>query len=104
MYLARWSTLFLATLLASPALYHGFIVRDLDTSAALTRFLIAVPVSAVMIAVLRTMTSGYQRPTPRHSRRAEETGHEPRHAATPDTAPPTEEPTTPETSPTPGAS
>src|ERR1041385_5091520 len=71
-YLARWSTLILAAVLSSPALYHAFVVKDLDVSAALTRFLIAVVVSALILAVLRNMAKGYKQPTAKHSRRTDD--------------------------------
>ena len=61
MYLARWSTLIVAALIASPALWHAFVQQDMDYPAALTRYLIAVPVSALMLAVLRAMADGYRR-------------------------------------------
>jgi hypothetical protein len=61
MHLARFSTLLLATLMASPALYHAFVTHDLEPTTALIRFLIAVPVAAIMLAVVRVVTSGYQR-------------------------------------------
>lgn len=61
MQLARFPTLLLATLMASPALYHAFVAHDLDPTTALIRFLIAVPVAAIMLAVVRALTSGYKR-------------------------------------------
>lgn len=60
-YLARWSTLLLAGLLAGPTLWHAFVQHDLDASSALERFLIAVPVSAFMLAGLRSVTASYAR-------------------------------------------
>jgi hypothetical protein len=60
-YLARYSTLMVAALIASPALWHAFVRQDLDPQEALTRFLIAVPVSALMLALLRGLTAGYGR-------------------------------------------
>jgi len=59
LYLARWSTLLLAALMAGPALWHAFVQKDLDYVTALTRFLMAVPVSAVMLAMLRGVTARY---------------------------------------------
>jgi hypothetical protein len=61
MYLARYSTLLVAALIASPALWHAFVVHDLDSVEALTRFLIAVPVAAIMLALLRGLAAGYRR-------------------------------------------
>jgi hypothetical protein len=54
------STLLLAGLIASPALWHAFVTGDLSVSAALARFLIAVPVSGLMMAVLRGLTASYR--------------------------------------------
>ena len=61
MYFARWSTLLVAALIASPALYHAFVTQDMDYGDALTRFLIAVPVAAIMLAVMRGLAAGYRR-------------------------------------------
>jgi len=58
-YLARWSTLLLAALIASPALWHAFVSGDLDYATAATRYLIAIPVSAIMLAILRSVTARY---------------------------------------------
>ncbi|UWZ35628.1 hypothetical protein Drose_31680 [Dactylosporangium roseum] len=60
--MARFSTLFLALLIASPALYAGFVTHDLDTQTALLRLLIAVPVAAIMLAVFRVVTGTYGKP------------------------------------------
>ncbi|MFI5911182.1 hypothetical protein [Dactylosporangium sp. NPDC051541] len=57
--MARYSTLLLALLIASPALYAGFVTHALDVKTALLRLLIAVPVAAVMLAVFRMITRGY---------------------------------------------
>jgi hypothetical protein len=64
MALARPSTVALAALLASSALFHAFARHDLDPSVAVLRFLIAVPVSAAMLAVLRAVTHAYRHPGP----------------------------------------
>lgn len=55
----RPSVLVLATAMASPALYLSFIADELTVQNALIRFLIAVPIAAVMVAALRFVTSGY---------------------------------------------
>ncbi|MEN3309551.1 MAG: hypothetical protein V7603_5753 [Micromonosporaceae bacterium] len=73
MFLILPSTLLLAGLIASPALWHAFVVGDLSTSTALARFLIAVPVSGLMMAILRGLTSGYRS----YARRAAATAPEP---------------------------
>jgi hypothetical protein len=59
--LARFSTLFLAAAIASPALYKAFVTHTLDPQTALLRLLIAVPVAAIMLAVLRAITRDYGR-------------------------------------------
>jgi hypothetical protein len=58
--LARGSTLALAALLDGQALWHAFVAHDLDAATALLRYLIAVPVSAVLLWVLRTVTGPYR--------------------------------------------
>jgi hypothetical protein len=58
--LARYPTLFLALVLASPALYAAFWTHTLDPQTALLRLLIAVPVAAVMLAIVRAVTRTYR--------------------------------------------
>jgi hypothetical protein len=67
--MARYPTLFLALLIASPALYAGFVTHQLDPMTAMIRLLIAVPVAAIMLAAFRAITSDYgkksdERPKP----------------------------------------
>lgn len=57
--MARFSTLFLALLISSPALYATFVTHHLDLQTGLLRLLIAVPVAAVMLAVFRLVTRDY---------------------------------------------
>jgi hypothetical protein len=59
--LIRPSALGLAALMAAPALYQGFVAQTLDVQMALARFLIAVPVAALMLAGLRFLTASYRR-------------------------------------------
>lgn len=59
MRIADLSTLCLAGVLAGPALWHGFVVRDLDQNTALVRLLIAIPIAAAMLAFLRLLTTNY---------------------------------------------
>ena len=61
MALIRPGTLLFAALISGPALWHAFVQHDLDASSALERFLIAVPVSAFMLAGLRSVTASYAR-------------------------------------------
>lgn len=51
----------LALLISTPALWQAFVVGDLDPTTALIRFLIAVPVAALLLAVPRTVYSHYAR-------------------------------------------
>ena len=78
--LARFPTLFLAALLASPALYAGFWTHTLDAQTALLRLLVAVPVAAVMLAIVRAVTRDYRkekRPPPEPAIQAEVVTGEP---------------------------
>lgn len=68
--MARFSTLFVALLIASPALYAGFVTHQLDAQTALLRLLIAVPVAAIMLGLFRMVTRNYgkapeKKPRPR---------------------------------------
>lgn len=70
MQIASFSTLLLAMVLASPALYSGFVTHQLEPRVALIRLLIAVPVAALMLWALRILTSGYGQ----SERKTDETG------------------------------
>jgi hypothetical protein len=59
MALARLSTLGLAAVIDAPAIWHAAVGHDLPGETALLRYLIAVPVSAAMLAVFRAMTASY---------------------------------------------
>jgi hypothetical protein len=59
--LIRPSSLLLGAILAGPALWRGFVTGQLDVASALLRFVLGVLVGAVMLAVLRAVTSGYGR-------------------------------------------
>jgi hypothetical protein len=54
----RPSVLLFALLISAPALYR-YAVDQLDVTAVLVRFLIAVPVAAILLAALRFVTAGY---------------------------------------------
>jgi hypothetical protein len=77
--LARFSTLFLALVIASPALYAAFVKHTLDTQTALLRLLIAVPVAAIMLGVVRAVTRDYGKDRPRRAEKRSEpaAGQEP---------------------------
>lgn len=57
----RPSVLALAVLLSTPALWSAFAAGTMGVTTALIRFLIAVPVAALMLALLRMVTAGYAR-------------------------------------------
>ena len=56
--------LLLALVMSSPALYRYFVAQDLDITETLGRYLIAVPIAAVMVAVFRMVVAGYGRTSP----------------------------------------
>ncbi len=76
MYVARFSTLMLAAVLSAPTLYRAFVVGDLETSTALTRVLLAIVVSAAMLAMLRGLASFFKQQEPRR-RATDEQSDEP---------------------------
>jgi hypothetical protein len=59
----------LAAVLSAPTLYRAFVVGDLETSTALTRVLLAVVVSAAMLAVLRGLASYFRQQREEQERR-----------------------------------
>ena len=61
MNMLRPSVLGLAVLLSSPALWAAFVAGSMGITSALIRFLIAVPVAALMLTLLRMVTAGYTR-------------------------------------------
>ena len=56
----RPSVLLFALLMSAPALYR-YVTDEVDISQVLIRFLIAVPIAAVLLAALRFVTAGYGR-------------------------------------------
>jgi hypothetical protein len=56
----RPSVLLFALLMSAPALYR-YVLDQVDVTAVLMRFLIAVPIAAVLLAALRFVTAGYGR-------------------------------------------
>ena len=54
----RPSVLLFALVISAPALYR-YVLDQLDITAVLIRFLIAVPVAAILMAALRFVTAGY---------------------------------------------
>jgi hypothetical protein len=56
----RWSVLLFALVMSAPALYR-FVLDEIDLTELLVRFLIAVPIAAILLAGLRFVTAGYGR-------------------------------------------
>jgi hypothetical protein len=56
----RPSVLLFAFVISAPALYR-FVLDQLDLTDVLIRFIIAVPIAAVLLAALRFVTAGYGR-------------------------------------------
>jgi hypothetical protein len=54
----RPSVLWFALLMSAPALYR-YVLDEVDITEVLIRFLIAVPIAAVLLAGLRFITAGY---------------------------------------------
>ena len=56
----RPSVLLFALLMSAPALYR-YVLDQVDITEVLIRFLIAVPIAAILLAGLRFVTAGYGR-------------------------------------------
>jgi hypothetical protein len=54
----RPSVLWFALLISAPALYR-YVFDEIDITEVLVRFLIAVPIAAILLAALRFITAGY---------------------------------------------
>ena len=54
----RPSVLWFALLMSAPALYR-YVFDEIDITEVLVRFLIAVPIAAILLAGLRFITAGY---------------------------------------------
>ena len=54
----RWSVLLFALLISAPAVYR-YVLDEIDITEVLVRFLIAVPIAAILLAGLRFVTAGY---------------------------------------------
>jgi hypothetical protein len=54
----RPSVLWFALAISAPALYR-YVLDEVDITAVLIRFLIAVPIAALLLAGLRFLTAGY---------------------------------------------
>jgi hypothetical protein len=56
----RPSVLLFALLMSAPALYR-YVLDQVDITQVLIRFLIAVPIAALLLAAMRFVTAGYGR-------------------------------------------
>ncbi|SNY05115.1 hypothetical protein [Paractinoplanes atraurantiacus] len=56
----RPSVLLFALLMSAPALYR-YVLDEVDITQVLIRFIIAVPIAALLLAGLRFVTAGYGR-------------------------------------------
>ena len=54
----RWSVLLFALVMSAPALYR-YVLDEVDITQVLIRFIIAVPIAALLLAGLRFVTAGY---------------------------------------------
>lgn len=62
--LIRPSALWFAAILSLPAFFQSLVLQTLDVTDALIRFLVAVPVAALLLAGFRFVTLGYGQPDP----------------------------------------
>jgi hypothetical protein len=56
----RPSVLLFALVISAPALYR-YVLDQLDLTEVLIRFIVAVPIAALLLAALRFVTAGYGR-------------------------------------------
>lgn len=50
----RWSVLALALLVSAPTLWEGFVTQTIPVDDVLVRFLITVPIVALLLAFVRS--------------------------------------------------
>ena len=74
--MVRPSSLLLGAVLSAPALWHAFVTGQLDVTTALIRFVLAVLVASVLLAILRFVTAGYGRGEAGPRRRASDQADE----------------------------
>jgi hypothetical protein len=63
----RFSTLALASVMSLPSLWQAFVTESLDPTSALLRFLIAIPLAALMLALPRAIIRHYRRYRPQET-------------------------------------
>jgi hypothetical protein len=56
----RMPVLFFALAISAPALWLSLVEHQMPLGSALGRLLIAIPAAALMLAFLRSVSSGYQ--------------------------------------------
>lgn len=59
--LTRGSTLAVAAAIDSPAIYHAFIAHDMPADTAMSRYLICVPIAAVLLMLWHSIIDPYRR-------------------------------------------
>ena len=59
--LTQGSTLLVAALMDAPAIYHWLVVKDMPADTAMLRFLICVPVAAVLLMIWHLVIDPYRR-------------------------------------------
>lgn len=60
MFLIQPSTVLLATIIASPAMWGAFVAHDITITAMLGRYVLAIALSAVLLSMLRSLTAAYR--------------------------------------------
>jgi hypothetical protein len=58
----RWSTILLALLLSARVLWQGFMAQTIPVESAVIRFLLAVPVAAILLGLFRAATAKGEAP------------------------------------------
>jgi cytochrome b561 len=64
----RWPVLILAVVLSGPSFWRAFAADSMEPTTALLRFLIAIPIAAGMLLVVRLVASSYKPPAPAQTR------------------------------------
>jgi hypothetical protein len=59
--LTRGSTLSVAALIDGPAIYHAFVVKDMPADTAMARYLMCVPIAAILLLAWHTIIDPYRR-------------------------------------------
>jgi hypothetical protein len=59
--LTQGSTLAVAAVIDSPAIYHAFIAHDMSADTAMIRYLICVPIAAALLMAWHVVVDPYRR-------------------------------------------